>query len=154
MGIATLFPDDKNASEKISQKGSRPKNPNQVIMQQMDGMLSALSQANSVELVGALVSTPNIQAVLTTKLDFFTPGGETEIIDGEFRILGKVIRIIRSDGSINLLRKTTFGRFDPKILSQFSSGFEGIESAGFHVPEFITEIEAPTFQVIPIAIFT
>lgn len=152
MGVATLF-DDKSSTEKVQQKGSRPKSQNQVIMQQMDGMLNALSQSNSVELVGELVSNPEIQAVLTTKLDFFTSGGATEIIDGEFRILGKVIRIIRSDESINLLRKTTFGRFDPKMLNQFSSSFEGIENAGLNFPEFITEIEAPALQVIPIAIF-
>jgi hypothetical protein len=153
MGVATLFTDDKNPPEKVLQKGSRPKNQNQVIMQQMDGMLKALSQSNSVELVGGLISNPKIQVVLTTKLDFFTPGGETEIIDGEFRILGKVIRIIRLDESINLLRKTTFGRLDQKTLSQFFSGFEGIENAGLRIPESVTEIQAPAFQVIPIAIF-
>jgi len=156
MGVATLFEDKDSAEKKVQQKGSRPKSQNQVIMEQMNGMLTALSQSNSVELVGELVSTPDIQAVLTTKLDFFTSGGETEIIDGEFRILGKVIRIIRSDDSsesINLLRKTTFGRFDPSVLSQFSSGFEGMGNAGLQFPEFVTEIQAPAFQVIPIAIF-
>lgn len=152
MGVVTLF-DDKPSNEKVSQKGSRPKNPNQIMLQQMDGMLSALSQSNSIEIVGELVLTPDIRAVLTTKLDFFTSGGATEIIDGEFRVMGKVIRKIGTGESINLLRKTTFGRFDPKILSQFSSGFDGAESAGIRLPEFVTEIEAPALQVIPIAIF-
>ena len=153
MEIAALFTDDKNRSEKTPQKGSRPKNTNTEIMRQMDGMLSALAQSNSIELVGELVSTPEIKTVVTTKLDYFTPGGSTDIIDGEFRILGKVIRIVHPDESINLLRKTTFGKFDQKIFSQFSTAFEGAENAGLHFPEFVTEIQAPALQVIPIAIF-
>jgi len=115
--------------------------------------LKALSQPNSIELVGELVSNPEIKVVLTTKSDFFTPGGEAEIIDGEFLILGKVIRVIRSDESINLLRKTTFGRFKEDTLNKLVSGFEGFENAGYRIPELITEIKAPAFQVIPIAIF-
>ena len=126
--IASLLtPSDKNLTEKTPQKGSRPKNQNQVIIQQLDGILKALSQPNSIELVGELVSNPEIKVVLTTKSDFFTPGGEAEIIDGEFLILGKVIRVIRSDESINLLRKTTFGRFKEDILNKLVSGFEGLK---------------------------
>ena len=152
--IASLLtPSDKNLTEKTPQKGSRPKNQNQVIIQQLDGILKALSQPNSIELVGELVSNPEIKVVLTTKSDFFTPGGEAEIIDGEFLVLGKVIRVIRSDESINLLRKTTFGRFKEDTLNKLVSGFEGFENAGYRIPELITEIKAPAFQVIPIAIF-
>ena len=115
--------------------------------------MKALSQSNSIELLGELVSNPEIKVVLTTKLDFFTSGGETEIIDGEFLILGKVIRVIHSGESINLLRKTTFGRFKEDILNELIKGVEGLENAGFRIPELITEIKAPAFQVIPIAIF-
>jgi len=151
--IARLFPSDKNLLEKTPQRGSKPKNQSQEIIKQLDVILKALSQSNSIELLGELVSNPEIKVVLTTKSNFFNSGGETEIIDGEFLVLGKVIRVIRSDESINLLRKTTFGRFKEDTLNKLVSGFEGFENAGYRIPELITEIKAPAFQVIPIAIF-
>ncbi len=164
MEIALLFTSGSNTSTTLKQiKGSkqpkvRNQDPNTIIMQQMDGMLTALTQGNSIEIIGELLDISGVKSVLTARLDFFSEGNATEIIDGEFRVLGKVVRVVMPDSgeSINLLRKTTLGRFGRKTLDQLSEGFDNseLEEAGINFPKLITEIEGPALQVIPIAIFT
>jgi len=155
MEIAVLFTDKENRASKGG-KGGRPQDTNQLIMRQLEGMLTALTQSNSLELIGEMLDIPGVKAVLSAKLDYFSDRNAQEIIDGEFRVLGKVIRVIGSDSgdTINLLRKTSFGRFDRKILDQLASAFVGVEKAGVRFPELITEIQGPVLQIIPIAIFT
>ena len=65
------------------------------------------------------------RAVLSTKPEYFGNEDASEIIDGEFRVLGKVIRSIATDSeqSINLLRKTSFGHIDNKIFDQLGEAF-------------------------------
>jgi hypothetical protein len=125
-------------------------------MKLLGGMLASLTQSNSLELIGELLDAPGTKAVISAKLNYFSDRDATEIIDGEFRVLGKVVRIIKTDSDIpiNLLRKTCFGLLDSKILNQFKNAFEGVEEAGIKVPELVTEIKGPALLVIPIAIFT
>ena len=116
----------------------------------------ALTQSKSLEIIGEMLDIPGVKAVLSAKLNYFSDQNAQEIIDGEFRVLGKVIRVIGSgsEDTINLLRKTSFGRFDRNIIDQLASAFVGVKEAGINFPEFITEIQGPALQIIPIAIFT
>jgi hypothetical protein len=137
-------------------KGKRAQDPNAIIMRQMDSMLDALTQSNSIELIGELLDVPGVKSVLTARLDFFSQDDASEIIDGEFRILGKVTRVVAPDSgeSINLLRKTAFGRFDHRLFDRLADAFVGSEEIGIRFPELITEVEGPAFQIVPVAIFT
>jgi len=157
MELMILF-EDKGHELQKGKKGQRimaPQSKIQPVMKLLDGMLASLTQSNSLELVGELLDTPGIEAVISTKLNYFSDKNATEIIDGEFRVLGKVVRIIESESdTINLLRKTSFGLLDSKILDQIKSGFDEVERGGIKVPELITEVNGPALVVIPIAIFT
>jgi len=164
MEIAQLFSSDVDESSKHkqkqrqkAQKGSH-QDPNAILVQQIEGLLSALCTANSMELVGELLEVSGVKSVLTTRLDFLSHGSVTEIIDGEFRVLGKVVRVIEpgSQERINLLRKTTLGRLDRKFLDQLRQLLEAsdFKQSGVILPELVTEIDGPAMQVIPMAIFT
>ena len=138
-----------------SLKTGKTRNSNDVLLGQMDKVLGALAQSDSIELIGELLDAPNVKSVLTARLDFFSQGNSSEIIDGEFRILGKITRIVDSTSGepINLLRKTTFGRLNRQLFDQLFQGFGKLEEAGLSLPRIVTEIEGPALQVIPIAIF-
>ena len=156
MNIAVIFPSGQPNPAKSKQvKGSRHQDSNQLIMKQMDGMLNALTESNTMEIIAEILGASTIKAVLSTELDYFSDRSVSEIIDGEFRVLGKVIRVIMPDSgeTINLLRKTSFGRLQCNIFDDLANAFEGAEKAGIKFPELITEIEGPALQVIPIAIF-
>lgn len=153
MEMAVVF--EPQQSQKQS-RGRRDQDPNTVIMRQLDGMLDALTQSNSIELIGELLDVPGVKAVLPARLEFFSRGDASEVVDGEFRVLGKVTRVVRlgSEESINLLRKTAFGGFKQQLFDQLANAFEGSQEIGITFPELVTRIEAPAFQVVPIAIFT
>jgi len=151
-----------DSSHKPNPRDQKPKkigqaqNPHKEMVDKVDGMLNALTQSNSLELVGESLDAPEVRAVLSTRIDFFNNRDASEIIDGEFRVIGKIIRIIdkNSPESINLLRKTTFGRFDKKIFEKFSDISINSQTQGLNLPEFSSEVPGPAIQIIPIAIFT
>jgi hypothetical protein len=158
--VAELFqgePPSSNAQKQKSgqPKGNRSQNSNTLIKRQIEGLLANLVQSNSVELIGELLDAPGVKSVLTSRLDFFSQGNALEIIDGEFRVLGKIVRVIlpNSEQSINLLSKTSLGKFDKKVFDQFSQAVANSENVGLRLPEFVTEIKGPALQIIPIAIF-
>lgn len=166
MKMADLFSDEPSQAPHSGRKKGRsgkgggqnvqPQNEDEQIAQQMQRMLDALAQAGSLEIIGEMLDVPSARAVLSTKLEFFSDQNASEIIDGEFRVLGKVIRVVKTDSedSINLLRKTSFGILDSSIFDGMGDALEDQEGLRLNSSEFTTEIEGPALQLIPIAIFT
>ncbi|MBI2305015.1 MAG: hypothetical protein HYU86_09775 [Chloroflexi bacterium] len=158
MEMAGLFMDKGSRAPNGGKPGKsgRPQDATQPVMRQLDGMLTALTQSDSLELIGELLDVQDAKAVLSAKLHYFSDRNASEIIDGEFRVLGKVIRVIALDSgdTINLLRKTSFGRLNRKVFDKLASAFAGAEEAGVKFSELVTEIRGPALQIIPIAIFT
>lgn len=159
MEIALLFPHKENEGSRLGKgkKGEPQKNANpDILLNQIDGFLKALTQSNSLELIGESTKLPEAKVVLNTELNYFNNKTTTEAIDGEFYVLGKVIRVIKpgSKDTINLLRNTSFRQIDLKLFNEFTNAFKGAEDAGLNFPEIVTEIKAPAIQILPIAIFT
>ena len=158
-GLVSSFSsqEDSTHQKKNSAKPLRSMpDPNEKIRIQLDLILKDLHQSNSLEILGELLEVNDVKAVLSTKIQYFNDSDSNDIVDGEFRVLGKVVRVIKpgSKDSINLLRKTSFGKMDSKILGTFPEVLSNMNAQGIKTPEFITEIEGPAFQIIPIAIFT
>lgn len=163
--LADLFSDEpgqvpqgggkKGRRGKGGRQNVQPQDEDEQIVRLMQGMLDELARPGSLEIIGEMLDVPEARAVLSTKPEFFSDQNASEIIDGEFRVLGKVIRVATTDSeeSINLLRKTSFAHFDNSIFDQMSEAFEDQEELGLRLPEIITSIEGPALQVVPIAIF-
>ncbi|MHB8086009.1 MAG: DUF6414 family protein [Dehalococcoidia bacterium] len=126
------------------------------LIPQIDAMLIALTQSDTIDIIGEMLDSRKMKVVLSTKLSYFNNRDASEIIDGEFSVIGKVIRIVlpNSGENINLFRKTTFGMLNRKTFEKLKDGFKGSEEAGFKFPNLVTEIDGPAIQIIPIAIFT
>lgn len=122
---------------------------------QIDAILKLVTPADSIELIGELKSGSGIKAVITCQPDFFNHGDPNEIIDGEFFVIGKVVKVVPDNSSsINLLRKSPLGRLDPTKLSELTVPFSQLEETGFQQDlKFTTAIEGPAILIIPIAIF-
>lgn len=125
----------------------------QVTLKQMKALLGDLTEA-SLEIIAELDGPANIRAVLAAKTEcFITPKGP-EMFDGEYRVLGKVVRVIATkDGEpINLLRKTAFAILPPASLEAILLTFQ-THLETLNVPHLTTEIPGPAIRVIPIAMF-
>lgn len=147
------------SSNKQSKNSSQQKNSEQAfdkkIFGQIDAVLKMVTPSDSIELIGELKNGSGIRAVITCHPDFFNRSDPNEIIDGEFYVIGKIVKVVPdSSNAINLLRKTPLGRLDPTILSGLTVPFAQIEETGFQQDlKFTTAIEGPAIQIIPIAIF-
>lgn len=139
----------------LTSMGNKLPQNTKTVLQQIDSMIQALTVSNSVEIIADLIDV-GCKAVLTTKLEYFKDRDITQIIDGEFSVLGKVIRVVKPSSSdkIDLLRNTKFGLINRKIIDDFSKSFKSPLLSEIKIPEPITEISGPALQIVPIAIFT
>lgn len=125
------------------------------VLKQMTALLEQLRAQGALDLVGTTVGQSPIEFVLTMDRTFLGDPSFSELVDGEYTVLGKVTRVIarNSQDSINLLRKTSLGRMQDQLLTQLTTALEGMNEHGFSLPPIITEVRGPAIQVIPIAVF-
>lgn len=137
-----------------SQGKQKPK-AEQKILTQMRKFSSILKQTGSLDLISESVSASNMKAVVPVQLDYFSNESPADIIDGQFVVLGKVVRYIpeESQESINLLRGTPLAYLPEENLKQFATAFQ-LMSSQMSIPvEFTTQINSPALLVIPVAIY-
>ena len=96
-----------------------------------------------------------LSVVITLEVGFLNDPRLSDLVDGQFRVLGKVINTIedKSD-SISLLRDTILNRIPRSALDDFSlipDQLKGQE--GFELPDFHWKVEGPAIHILPIAIF-
>lgn len=119
-------------------------------------LLDELKNEGGVDLVGIVLPDAGIRVVITLDMDFLSDPTLSDLLDGEYTILGKVTKVVRTqhEDDINLLRKTAFGRIkDPAIFESLDNILEEVRNSGFDIPEMETRIKGPALQVIPIAIY-
>ena len=133
-----------------SRKVPHKQNEYSVIKEQIELIKSAVTTEGSQDFIAEMDS---LRVVLTTERDYFIDPSMNDIIDGTFRVFGKVTRVVSDETeSISLLRKTALGKFK-SIVEALGPVMESMEDSGFNEP-VETDISGPTIQVIPIAIFS
>ena len=128
----------------------------QGVLKQLEKLQEQLNSGDTADLMGIEVRDPEVKIVVTLDRAFLRDSSMSDLIDGEYTILGKVTRIITKDSeaSINLLRKTSLGVVQGTVLDQMMEAFSTMQDSGIKVPEVVTEIKGPAVQIIPIAIFS
>lgn len=140
-------------------KYKNEKSQNEKIFEQMKILYEDLIKTNTVDLLVNVENSNNTKVLLSAQLNHFINGFESELVDGKYRILGKVIKIINKDESINLFRKTSFKIFQDTVLNtvieDMNNSMKGEENdiMGIQIPNIISKIDGPGVIVIPIAIY-
>lgn len=138
-------------------KGQKPKGPdtNKMIKGQMEQFLESLKAGDTVDIVTDTLSC-GYKAVITLEREYLNDPTMSDLVDGHFNVLGKVIRVINDDqDSINLIRKTAVSAMPENILNTAFSGFSELsKTQGFKIPSLELETKGPVLQVLPIAIFS
>ncbi|MDE0291389.1 MAG: hypothetical protein OXK19_02580 [Candidatus Dadabacteria bacterium] len=131
-------------------KGKNKQNEYSDLKKQMELFKSAVTAEGSQDFIAEMHS---LRVVLTTEQDYFIDPSMNDIIDGTFRVFGKITRVVSDDTEgISLLRNTALGRFGG-IVEQLGPVIESMKDSGFS-GSLETYISGPTMQVIPIAIFS
>lgn len=149
--VATLF----SGREQVGKKQKSGKNqgtPDQqeLLKRQLNSLSEGLKAGGSSDLIA---DTENFRALLTVEEHFLNDPTMSDLVDGTFRVVGKVVRSVPENGSISLLRKTAFAR-TPDLLEKIVTAFENFESSVLDMPKMETEVQGPAIQVLPIAIFS
>ncbi len=152
MDMADAFED--KPQQKKGNRGSNQISENQKIKQQMIRFSDALKAGSTIDLSSASLEA-GYTAVVTVETGFLNDPLMSDLVDGQFKIIGKVIKSVNdSSDSINLLRKTALSKMPSTIMLDALGHLSSLGSdQGFDIPELKLEIEGPAIQVLPIAIY-
>jgi hypothetical protein len=154
MNMAILFSQDTPQQHNKSQKSKTP--DTKVMMKaQMEQFLESLKAGDTIDIVTDKLSC-GFRVVITLEREFLNDPSMSDLVDGHFNVIGKVIRIIKDDkDSINLIRKTALNAMPEKILSDMMAPLSDLsKNQGYKIPSIELEIKGPVLQVLPIAIFS
>lgn len=154
MNMAILF---SQATPQQQHKGQKNQTPdtNKAIKAQMEQFLESLKAGDTVDIITDTL-TCGYKAVITLEREFLNDPTMSDLVDGHFNVLGKVIRVINDDkDSINLIRKTALSAMPENILNVALAGLSELsKTQGFKIPSMELEAKGPVLQVLPIAIFS
>lgn len=154
LGLVLVFSDSSKLAQ--SKKGQPQVQPD---FKQLQGQLKALStslKAGGTQDLVANVLPSGGRALLTVEEQFLNDPSLSDLVDGTFKVIGKVIRFVPDDsGSISLLRKTAMSRVPPAVLQSLTAAFANLQQQhGFAMPPMEVEVRGPVFHMLPVAIFT
>lgn len=122
---------------------------------QLESLSVSLKAGGTQDLVADLLPSGG-RALLTVEEQYLNDPSMSDLVDGTFRVIGKVTRSVpRSDASISLLRKTAMSRVPANMLQTLTAAFAMLQQEhGFVMPTMEVEIKGPVVQVLPLAIFS
>lgn len=122
-----------------------------IIFKQIKMFLDELKVTGTIDFV---MINGSSTIVLSAQEQYLQNDNISELLGGNFKVLGKVIKVCKESGdSINLLRKTTLDVLKDHDLKIFTEVFQNEELKNFNLPDVVVKIEAPAVIVIPIAIY-
>lgn len=146
--LANLFTDSKPKNNK-----NRKENilTDKRLNAQMDGLIKGLQADRKKDII---CEAGKINIILPTDENYFLNNNMSEVTDGNYKILGKVIQICMKSGEISLLRNTVFSKLQMDKMNKFQELFSDPSLTQFVGEGGIkTVISAPVIMVIPIAIY-
>lgn len=152
MDIAEAFED--KPQPKKGNRNSGDQSEYKRIRQQMVRFSDALKAGSTIDL-SSISLKGGYTAVVTVETGFLNDPLMSDLVDGQFKIIGKVIKSVSdSSESINLLRKTALSKMPSDTMLQAMTHLSSLGSEqGFGLPELKMEVDGPAIQVLPIAIY-
>lgn len=137
-----------------TQKGNK-KNENQEMLKQVKSMRKSLIENDNMDLICTINEMETLKAVLPVYLNYFIHKNTNEIIDGNYTVFGKVVKVVNSDhDEINLFRNTAFKLFQQKALDSLFQSMDNGADEQLDLPNINSKITNPAILVIPIAIYS
>ena len=98
-----------------------------------------------------VMTTPaGLRAVLTVSSEYYSDETNESLRAGDFRVIGKVTRVLTDDETINLTRRTVLGAAGPTIAQEL---IESVKTDELQLDVTDPIVAAPAVQILPMAIF-
>jgi len=143
--ITSIFSDN---LQKLDRGNEKTKN-------QISSFSESLKSGNSIDLTTGELKCGH-KAVVTIEIQYLNDPLMSDLVDGTFHVVGKIIRVV-SDNSeaISLIRKTAMSKMPRHTLKEIFSTLSKLTTdQEFELPELEWEIQGPVIQIIPIAVFS
>lgn len=148
MALANLFTDNKH---KNNQNKKEKLMSDKMINAQIEALIKGLQKDGKKDVI---CEADRMNIVLPTDENYFLNNNMSEVTDGNYKILGKVIQICMEDDEISLLRNTVFSKLQLDKMKEFQDVFSDPSLSQFVSDGGIkTSISAPAIMIIPIAIY-
>lgn len=147
MALANLFSDKpkQNQSKKDKLMSNNKFNA------QIEGLINGLQADGKKDIICESIS---VKVILPTDENYFLNSNMSEVTDGNYKILGKVVQICKDSGEISLLRNTVFSKLQLDKMKEFQDVFNDPALSQFIGEGGITtSVHAPVIMIIPIAIY-
>lgn len=147
MALANLFPDKTKQNQSKKDKLMSDNRFNS----QVDGLIKSLQADGKKDII---CESMKMKVILPIDENYFLNSNMSEITDGNYKILGKVVQIYKESGEISLLRNTVFSKLQLDKMKEFQDLFNDPALSQFvGEGELTTSIKAPVSMIIPIAIY-
>lgn len=135
-------------------KGTSPGFDFRKLRVQMEAFRDGLMAGGTVDIIGESLKCGH-DAVITLEEAFLSDPTMSDLVDGRFTVLAKIVRVVpEQNEAISLIRKTAVGAMSTTTLTSMFSSFEtAAESGNFRLPKPRWDVGGPAFQVLPIAIY-
>ncbi len=134
---------------------SNKKDGNQEILKQVKSMRNSLMENDNMDLICTINEEESLKAVLPVYLNYFIHKNTNEIIDGNYTVFGKVVKVVTNDqDEINLFRNTAFKLFQQQALDSLLQSMNTGLDEQLDFPNIVSRISKPAILVIPIAIYS
>lgn len=152
MGMAPIFIDTP-PGVKGQKRNSQDTDYNK-LQKQISAFSTSLKSGNTIDLTAENLSAKH-RAVITVESQYLNDPLMSDLVDGKFRVLGKVIRTINDDSeSISLIRKAAISKMPSSVIQQAFSGLAALSTdQGFATPKMFWEVSGPAIQILPVAIY-
>lgn len=133
----------------IDSKKTIKKSPLSNMKKPVESTLKALVNENNNVKYG-VCKLEEKELVIKLNKDYFINSDYSEIKNGKFRIIGKVLEIIPEGESILLNRENAVGLYDPNTFAEVKEALNAIPNINFK--EFKDIVAGKTIVIMPIAI--
>lgn len=138
--------------EKQNNQGGANRKSNDKLAKEIIPFLQSMIDEKSNDLIAKDVSIEELKVLLATQEKYFMEGWRKDIIDGEFVIIGKVIKIVLNQNeSISLAHHGLLKFFHENTKQDLLSSLSGLEET-IKLPEPQMSLSSPAMKVYPIAI--
>ena len=148
IGIDNTTPAKRSRKSQTKDVGSNE------VLKMLKGLLELLKAGDTVDLVGIGING-NFSAVITLETGYLNDPMMSDLVDGQFKVLGVIVKSIHDESdSINLLRKTAFSKLPPDVMGGFFETLKNLrDEHEFDISPLGIEVKGPTIQILPVAIF-
>lgn len=151
--IAEIWSEEPPKQKHQSKKGAQPGLERRPYERQFKGLSELLRSEDTVDLTAEDL-TCGYSVMTTLETQYLNDPTMADLVDGTFRVIGKVIRSVDSaEESLSLVRKNAFGILGATERQKLAEALSNLSSSYPTIPQPRWELNGPAIHVIPVAIF-